>query len=327
MKLGIAGTGAIVREVLPLVSGWGWEAGALCGTPRSAADVRELCAANLIPGAYTDYTVMLAEADIDAVYVAVPNFLHYSFVKQALEAGRHVIVEKPLTSNYREAAELAETARAKNLYLFEAITTIYLPNYAHIKELLPLIGTIKLVSCNFSQYSRRYDAFRAGEVLPAFDPVKSGGALMDLNVYNLHWLLGLFGTPKAVRYHANVEWGIDTSGVLTLNYDTFQAVSIAAKDCAAPRQCIIQGVDGYILQNSPANQCREVLLHLNDGAEKSFAENPANRLEPEFRFFAAQIASGDRGACYAALDHSLAVSRVQTDARLDAGIRFPADEE
>ena len=325
MKLGIVGTGAIAREVLPLVGGWGWQPAALCGTPRSADAVRELCEQNSVPAGYTDYPAMLREADVDTVYVAVPNFLHYSMARQALEAGRSVIVEKPMASNHREAVELAALAREENLCLFEAITTVYLPNYHKLRQLLPRIGSVKLVTCNFSSYSRRYDAFRAGQVLPVFDPAKSGGALMDLNLYNLYWLLGLFGPPDAAAYHANVERGIDTSGILTLDYPAFRAVSIAAKDCSAPCSYVIQGTGGYLKQDTPANFCGPVTLHLNDGSEERFDLNPASRLEPEFRAFARKMENGGYAACEAALERSLLVSRVLTEARLRAGICFPAD--
>ena len=326
MKLGIVGTGYIVKEILPLFHGWGIDPAALCGTPSSKEEVDQLCEKHQISQAFYEYDKMMSEGDIDTVYVAVPNFLHYSFVKQALEAGKNVIVEKPMTSNYREAEELATLARERNLYLFEAISTVYLPNYNKIREWLSRIGTIKIVSCNFSQYSSRYNDFRNGTVLPAFDPKKSGGALMDLNLYNLHYLLGLFGEPKAVNYLPNIERDIDTSGILTLDYENFKAVSIAAKDCAAPWSYVIQGTDGYIMQKTPANFCLEVTLHLNDGTEETFNEEPTSRLEPEFRAFDREITSGSRDFCYEMLDHSLVVSKVQTKARLDAGIRFPADE-
>ena len=326
MKLGIVGTGMIVQEALPLVAKWDWQVTALCGTPRSQEKVTELCEQNHIPAGFTDYTAMLKDAEMDAVYVAVPNFLHFAFVKQALEAGRSVIVEKPMTSNYGEARKLEVLAKEKKLFLFEAITTVYLPDYLKTKEWLSRIGDVKIISCNFSQYSHRYDAFRSGEILPAFDPAKSGGALMDLNLYNLHYLMGLFGKPRDVRYAANVERGIDTSGMLTLDYGTFQAVSIAAKDCSAPCRYLIQGTNGYIQMDTPANCCEGVMLHLADGTTETSSGNPESRMESEFRCFANMIQSGDYDGCYEQLAHSVAVSRVQTKARLDAGIRFPADE-
>lgn len=325
MKLGIVGTGQIAKEIIPFLGSWGWNVEALCGTPRSAETVRELCAAYEIPLAYTDHSAMLREADLDAVYIATPNSLHYDLAKQALEAGRNVILEKPMISHHREAEALSALAREKNLYLFEAITTLYMPCYEKIKEWLSRIGTVKLVSCNFSKRSSRYDAFRAGETPPVFDPAKSGGALMDLNLYNLHYLVGLFGCPQGTAYHPNLERGIDTSGVLLLDHGTFRAVSIAAKDSSAPPSYIIQGTEGYIRQDMPANICNEAVLRLNDGTEEHFRSAFSSRLEPEFRAFAREIASGSRDACYSRLEHSILVSRILTGARLGAGIRFPTD--
>lgn len=326
MKLAIIGTGMIVNMVEAHLEEWGCDVTAVCGTPHSIDRAREIAAAHNA-AAYDDYDELLFEADIDAVYIAVPNFLHHGFAKKALAAGRHVIVEKPMTSTYDEAAELAALAREKGLLLYEAISTVYLPNYAKIRELLPRIGQVKLVTCNYSQYSSRYDAFRAGQVLPAFDPAKSGGALMDLGLYNLHYLLGLFGEPEAITYSPNIERGIDTSGVAVLDYGGFHAVSVAAKDCAAPACYTIQGTEGYIMQATPANNCGPVTLHLNDGTEETFSLNPGLQWESEFRAFAAGIATNDLEGCYKALDHSLAVSRTMTSARLAAGIRFAADEK
>lgn len=327
MKLGIVGTGTIAREVLPLLRGWGIEPRALCGTPRSKDAVEELCRANDIKEGCCIYGKMLSAPDVDTVYVAVPNHLHCDFARQALRAGKHVIVEKPMTSNDREAAELVRLAKERSLYLFEAISTAYLPNYQKIRELLPRIGKVKIVACNFSQYSRRYDEFRKGNILPVFDPEKAGGALMDLNLYNLHYIMGLFGSPKSVRYQANIERGIDTSGVVTMDYGSFQAIAIAAKDCSAPASYVIQGTEGYIQQSTPANFCGAVTLRLNDGTEEVYDEQPMSRMEPEFRHFLREIDSGDRSNCYEMLSQSVAVSKAQTEARMGAKIYFPSDGE
>ena len=325
MKLGIVGTGMIVNMVGSHLEEWGYDVVAVCGTPQTMDQVQKIAAEHDAAG-FEDYAALLATEDVDTVYIAVPNFLHFGFVKQALEAGKHVIVEKPVTSNSAEAEELSALARERGLLLYEAISTVYLPNFSKIKELLGRIGDVKVATCNYSQYSSRYDAFRAGQVLPAFDPAKSGGALMDLGLYNLHYLLGLFGEPKGVAYAPNIERGIDTSGVAVLDYGTFRAVSVAAKDCAAPARCTIQGTEGYIIQETPANNCGPVTLHLNDGTEETYALNPELQWESEFRAFATGIDTNDLEGCYRALDHSLAVSRTMTKARLEAGIRFPADE-
>ena len=325
MKLGIVGTGKIVQEFLPWLARCPEiEVAALCSTPRSAQQATQMCVDYQIPRKFTDYAAMLDV--VDTVYIALPNLLHAPFARQALEAGRNGIAEKPLAASYAEAAELAALARSKGLFLFEAMTTQYLENYQKLREMLTRIGSVKLVHCNFSQYSSRYDAFCAGQTPPVFDPAMAGGALMDLNVYNISYVVGLFGAPREVRYAANIERGIDTSGILSLDYQSFKAVCIAAKDCAAPARCIIQGTKGYLLQKSTPNLCGVVTLHLNSGKEEYFSLNGKRpRQAAEFEAFARAIRSGDQELCCRMLDTSLAVSDVLTRARQSAGIVFPCD--
>ncbi len=328
MKLGIIGSGTIVQEFLPrLVALEGMEVVAIQGVPGTEQQVQTLCDANGVKHALYDFDE-LCKLDIDTVYVAVPNFLHFDYCKKALERGLNVIVEKPITSNYKEAKELKKLALENNRFIFEAVTTVYLDTYKKIKEWLPRIGTVKLVKCNYSQYSRRYDAFRNGEILPAFDPKKSGGALMDLNLYNLHFVMGLFGEPNEVKYYPNMERGIDTSGALIMKYDGFVADCTAAKDCAAPFSFVIQGTEGYISTKFPPNLIGEVTIHLNDKTEEKFDDGMfMNRLIPEFKFFIDCINRNDSDAFLKTLDESLAVSKIQTKARVEAGIIFPADED
>lgn len=195
-----------------------------------------------------------------------------------------------------------------------------------IREWLPKIGQIKLVESNYSQYSRRYDAFQKGEVLPVFDPAKAGGAMMDLNLYNLHFVMGLFGQPDNQHYFANVERGIDTSGVAVLNYPDFIAVCTAAKDSKGKSGSLIQGTKGYIETTLSPNLVGEVKLVLNDGSKESFDDGLSQaRLIPEFQAFVKMINDNDLEACYKELEASLSVSKVQTQLRKEAGIIFPMD--
>ena len=325
MKLGIVGSGKIVQEFLPwLVQAPTVEVAALCSTERSAEKAAALCRQYGVPLHVTDYGRLL-EA-VDTVYIALPNLLHTAYAKAALEAGRNAIVEKPLAPCAAEAARLAALARSKGLYLFEAVTTQYLPNYRKLQGLLPRVGPVKVVQCSFCQYSSRYDAFLAGQTAPVFDPNQAGGALMDLGVYNDSYIVGLFGEPQQVHYAANVEKGVDTSGILTMDYSSFKAVSIAAKDCAAPARYLIQGTKGYLLQKSTANLCGPLTLHLNDGTEEHYSLNGKRiRCAAEFEAFARAIDAGDQELCSHMLDTSLAVSRVLTAARRSAGVRFPCD--
>lgn len=326
MKLGIIGAGMIVGdflEITPYLNDLELEA--IYGRKSSEEKMNEFKNKYGIKNIFYDYNELL-NSDVDTVYIALPNNLHFEFAKKALEANKNVIIEKPMTSTYEQLLILADLARERKLFIFEAITNQYLPNYKKIKELIPKLGNIKIVQCNYSQYSSRYDRFKEGNVLPAFDPKFSGGALMDLNIYNIHYVVGLFGKPKNVEYYPNIERGIDTSGVLILDYDKFKCVCVGAKDCKAPIANNIQGDKGCIYQDTPANVCRQFELLMNDGTNSIINENKyEHRMVHEFIEFVDIIKNNDLEKCYKMLEHSIIVSEVQTIARNKGGIVFPED--
>ena len=326
MKLGIIGSGGIVQNFLPYLSQMeDLTLSALLSTPRSLDAAREMAAEYGIKDVTSDFEAFCA-SDIDTVYVAVPNFLHFDYCKKALERKLNVIVEKPMVSGIREAEILKETAKKNDCFLFEAITTLYLGNYRKIKEWLPRIGTIKIAQSQYSQYSSRYDAFRNGEVLPAFDPAKAGGALMDLNLYNIHYIMGLFGKPQSYQYYANIERNIDTSGTLIMQYDGMIAICAAAKDSKGMTGGVIQGTDGVIRSQLSPNLVGKVTLELNDGTVEEFDDGFAyKRMIPEFKAFIDAINRNDHAFCDEMLEKSMAVTEVQTKARIAAGISFPTD--
>lgn len=252
MKLGIAGTGKIVQEALPVILETQPESICLMGREHSAARTVRLYEQYHLDAYVLDFESLLA-SPADTIYIALPNQLHYAFAKRALSAGKNVILEKPATVHKPQLEELFSLADTQGKILVEAMTLHYLPAFLSIKEKIADLGTIKLVNFQFCQYSSRYDAFLNGQIAPSFDPACAGGALMDLNVYNLHAIIALFGKPLSARYFPNMERGVDTSGILVMDYGSFQAVSIAAKDCQAPVSSTIQGTKGCIRIPVPAN--------------------------------------------------------------------------
>lgn len=312
MKLAILGTGKIVEEVLPVLKEInGIELSAILSTPRSIEKAEKLAELYAISQASSDYDSILANPDVDTVYVALPNHLHYDYAKKALLAGKHVICEKPFTLTLAEFEDLAKIAEQKNRILLEAITNQYLGNFASIKANLAKLGDIKIVECNYSQYSSRYDAFKRGEIAPAFDPAKGGGALRDLNIYNIHLVVGLFGKPERVQYLANMERGVDTSGILIMDYGNFKAACIGAKDCSADIKSTIQGNKGSIAVLGPTNSMPELSLSLNGQSLTMINENSLNhRMHDEFVAFQAIIEHEDMTATKLALYHSHLVMEV-----------------
>ena len=336
MKTGIVGSGMIVKEFLENLQGMeGLELAAICGTPRREAYLQELCRSYGIRKWYTDYDAMVTDPGVEVVYVAVPNHLHFEFCKKAVLAGKHVICEKPFTSNSRELEELGRLACTREVMLLEAVSTRYLPNLKKIKELLPELGEIRIVTANYSQYSSRYDAFKKGEVLPVFDPHKSGGALMDLNIYNISLMADLFGMPKEVHYAANMVRGIDTSGILTMDYGNFQCVCIGAKDCKAPVSTCIQGDRGCICISTPVHMLSGFELYKNEDSRDKLSGQKGgrfydynegkHRMYHEFREFIRIVHEKDHACAERMLEVSRLTMEIQTRARQSAGIVFDAD--
>lgn len=326
MHMGILGAGQIVQDFLPVIGALNIDYLAILGTARSKERVENLAARYGIQKIYYDYDELLADENLDTIYVALPNFLHYSFAKKALLADKNVIVEKPAVTSCEEFKNLRDLASQREKILVEAVTTHYLPAFIDLKKNLDRLGAIKIVSVNYSQYSSRYDAFKAGEILPAFDPAKAGGALMDINLYNLNFVVGLFGAPKSFSYSANVERGIDTSGVMVLDYGNFKAVCIGAKDCQAPTVSSIQGDGGNILVQIPVNRFDAYTLSDNAGNSetKNFSDG-AHRMLHEFKIFIDMIDRKDFARANAMLEISGAVIEILQGGRAQVGVRFPND--
>jgi len=324
MQLGILGTGKIVQDFLTMVGDLpAIKLTAILSTPHSVERAHDLQTNYDIDQVYTDYAALLADPQVDTVYVALPNSLHYDFSKQALAAGKNVICEKPFTLNSTQFAELAALALKKDLVLIEAITNQYLPNYQRIRADLAKLGDLKIVDCNYSQYSSRYDRFKQGIILPAFNPKLGGGALMDLNIYNIHFVVGLLGAPTAVHYAANVDQNIDTSGVLTLDYPETKVVCIGAKDCDAPIKSTLQGNQGSIVVAGPTNTVENFTETMNGGtAEKVALNRHPHRMFAEFAKFEQVITTHDMTFVKQQLQHSKIVMAVVDAALADAGIEL-----
>ncbi|MDU2940209.1 MAG: Gfo/Idh/MocA family oxidoreductase [Enterobacteriaceae bacterium] len=324
MRIGTIGSGAIAAQFIAAVQTTpGMEVTTVCSREKIRAE--EFARQTGVEKSCCDYASMLTDDDIDAVYIASPNSLHFNHCRQALEAGKHVICEKPFTSTAAELRELIALAKKQRLMLFEAISIIYMPNFALIRQYLPMLGRIRMVQCNYSQYSSKYPAFLDKRQPNVFNPAFSGGALMDINVYNLHFLCELFGAPDEVSYQANLCDGIDTSGIVTLRYPDFVAVCSGAKDSFSLNFAQIQGEKGYLNVVGGINGCSQIHLQTARETTSLNAQLAQNRLLPEVDAFRKMLTQQDYAHCYSRLEHSLRVMTLLDAARLSAGIIFPAD--
>ncbi|MFM2481959.1 Gfo/Idh/MocA family protein [Celerinatantimonas sp. YJH-8] len=327
MKVALVGSGKIVLSCIDALNQLeDIEIAALCVRPQSRQKGEQLQHQHHIQKLYTDYAALLADETIDFVYLGIPNNLHFQYAQAALQAGKHVICEKPFTSTYTETSQLAELAKQNQLFLFEAITSIHTPCFKRFQSALAQLGDIKLIQCNYSQYSSRYDAYVQGNVHPVFDPAMSGGALYDINLYNVYLVIALFGEPVDIHYYCNQGFnGIDTSGTLFLQYADFIAVCSGAKDSESPGYVTVQGTQGYARIISPPNVCNSIELNIQGKVETQQDSQDVNHMVYEFEQFKSLYDAGDLKTCYQLLDMALTVSNTLEQARKEVGIVFPGD--
>ena len=320
MKIGVLGSGFIVDvfvknakmyKEMELYAIWG----------RHEEKIRQFEGFKLYT---TDLNEFLKDPNIEVVYVALPNSLHYEYAYKALKAGKNVLLEKPFCTTYKQAKTLVDYAKKHNLMLYETIMTTHSPNYQKMKKCIANIGEIKIIEANFSQYSRRYDKFKHGTVLPAFDYRLAGGALMDLGVYSIHFVVGLFGLPKKTYYYPNILKNVDTSGTLVLDYGKFKACLITAKDCKSESYAVIQGDKGYIKCNSTTSRCSSFDIVMNDGSKKKIEseDNEFAGWKTLYGDFIKLYKNKDYKTCYELLEQTLKVQKVLDQARISANIKF-----
>ena len=321
MKLGVIGTGAITRSMLTEYCKCdNFEVNAIYS--RKEETGRAMADAFSITKVYTALADLLADEEIEIVYVATPNSIHFSQAKAALIAGKHVICEKPFTPTVAEALELIALAKEKHLLLFEAITLAHHPHYQYIKENLPKLGKLKLVNGTFCQYSSRYPALLEGKVSHILSHEYAGGALMDINLYNIHFAVGLFGSPKNVRYFANIhETGADTSGVVILEYDGFICQCVGAKDCNTANSVQVMGEDGHMVITPTSSNPQNLALTIR-GKDTTSLALPENAWYYEVMELGRLLEAGDYEACCQAMETTRKVVDVLEKARKDAGFHF-----
>lgn len=313
MKIGIAGSGKIVRTALEAINqSENVKCTCICVRECSLEKGQTLASQYEIKEIFTNYEDFLSKGDFDFVYIGLPNTLHFQYAKQALESGKNVICEKPFTINSEELEILIYRAREYGLYIFEAISTIHMPNFIYFKENLRLLENIKLVKCNFSQYSSRYDDYLQGNVHSVFKPEEYGGALYDMNIYNIHIVASLFGVPEKAAYFPNLgPNGVDTSGIAILEYKDFICELTAAKDSYNESGTTVQGKNGYMKIEGPANVCDKIVTCIDGKTFKTDLQySDKNRLFYEFEAFDFIFENKDYRKCIELMEHSLNVMKI-----------------
>jgi predicted dehydrogenase len=197
-----------------------------------------------IPNRHASYEALVADPDVDVVYVATPHPMHHANTLLALHAGKPVLVEKAFTMNATEAEELVATARAEGLFLMEAMWTRFLPHVAEIRRLLAegALGEVVTVTADHGQWFARDRDFRL------FAPELGGGALLDLGVYPVSFASMVLGKPDRIVTLVDPAFtGVDGQTSMLFGYASgAQAVLTCTLFAESPTRGAIVGTDARI---------------------------------------------------------------------------------
>ncbi len=323
IKLGTIGTGPIVHWILGAVERT--EGISLAAVYSRTYEKGQALADEFhAQKVYTNLDELMSDRNVNTIYIASPNSLHYEQTKKALENGKHVICEKPFCPTKAQAQELIDLAKEKELFLIDAVTIQFLPNFDIIKENISKIGRIRLVLCNYTDYSKRYDKTLNGEKPNIFNPEYAGGCLQDINFYNIYFNVLLFGKPKDVKYYANIFPGLaDTSGIAILQYDDFISECTASKDAHGISSVQIEGEKGYIYVNDASNALYNVHLKTNEIDETYNLQDDPVRWLYEIQTVTKLMLSDNYDDIYRRLNTTINVMEIMENARHSADIYFP----
>ena len=278
-----------------------------------------------IPKAYGSYEEMVADKEVDLVYIATPHSHHYPHTMLALEHGKPVLVEKAFTANAAEAEILLNTAKEKGIFITEAIWTRYMPLSHKVKELMEsgIIGEPRLLTatlCYMMEFKERI-----------LRPDLCGGALLDLGVYCLNFARMYFGTDivKTVSNCQTGETGMDMQECISLSFADGKMANLQAGAlCLNDRQGIINGTEGYIRVDNI--NCPHVVEVYRDYELVARYEKPAEMVNGyEYQVYECRrcIEAGLKESPMMPHEETLSIMKQMDDLRNEWGIRYPMDKE
>ena len=319
---GILGPGTIARQFatgLQAVAGR-QTAGRRLPLP---GEGRRFCRSVLRPKRHASYEALAADPDIHVVYIATPHPGHKDAALLCLEHGKAVLCEKPFTVNAREAEEVIESARQKNLFVMEAMWSRFFPAMAHVRKLLAdgVIGEARMLQADFG--------FRAG-VNPEsrlFNPALAGGGLLDVGVYPLSLASMIFGTPTQITGVAQMgETGVDEQAAMALLYAAGQIASLTTGiRINTPHEAHILGTDGSIKLHAPWWKPAKLTINAGGKSEDITIPYESVGMNYEAEEVGNCLRAGQTESDVIPLDETLSILKTMDELRRQWGLKYPME--
>ncbi len=263
-------------------------------------------------------------SDIDAVYVASPNALHFPQTMAAIEHGLHAIVEKPAGLNEFEFATLEDAAKKRGVIFMEAMRPAHDPAMGIICDAVGSLGMIRRATLEFCQYSSRYDKFKAGIHVNTFDPKLGNAAIMDIGIYPMYCAAVIFGKPQRMSASCvKLSNGMEGLGSVIMDYGTHQVEVLYSKITDSENPSVIMGEEGSLLIGK-LNTLEHVGLHMRGGEYEALIDGRAeNNMLYEIADFVRAV-NGELDLTPYIRASRLTISLID-EARRQSGISFPTE--
>jgi predicted dehydrogenase len=323
IRWGIVGPGRIASQLVKDFSVTP-NAVALAVASRSAGRAAAFAAEHGLDRAYGSYRQIIADPDIDALYIATPHPQHHAIALAAIEAGKALLIEKTFTATVAGAEQLVAAARERGVFVMEAMWTRFQPAIVAARELIAdgAIGEVRQLQADLG-VDRAYDPTDR-----LFDPAQGGGAMLDLGVYVVSLAQHFLGDPSQVNVSGSLApTGVDAEAGLLLGYDDGRAASLLISlRGATPGAARIQGTRGWIDIPPRFHHPKRILLG-RAGAEPDEIVRPVigGGYAHELIEVTECIRAGATESAVMPLRDTLAVQRVLNDACEQLGVFHSED--
>lgn len=272
---------------------------------------------------YDDFHEMFTDSEVDAIYITTPHNTHIEFMKQALQNGKHLLVEKSITLNSRELRGAVSIAREKHLVLCEAMTIYHMPIYRKLREILESgkLGKVNVITMNFGSF-KEYDMSNR-----FFNPNLAGGAMLDIGVYALSFIRWFMESKpnQLLSQVKSAPTGVDEQAGLLLTNEEGQMATVALSlHSKQPKRGMVSCEKGFIeiMEYPRAREAK--ITYVEDGRiEIIKIDEDTDALKYELDDMEAAI-GGNQSHVY--LDYTMDVMDMMTEFREQWGMYYPEEK-
>jgi len=323
LRWGILGPGGIARRFARDIPAHTASSVVAVGS-RSGGRAEAFAAEHDIPTAHASYPELVADPQVEAVYIATPHSEHLEHALLALQAGKPVLVEKSLTRNAAEARELFDAAAERGLFAMEAMWTRFLPHMVALRELLTAgeIGQLRMLTAEHGQGLGHVPAEHRLK-----NPALAGGAMLDLTVYPVSFAHDMLGAPDEVRALGTLtETGVDASEAISLRYgDRAVALLGASLVAATPNAAVVTGSTGRVEIAGTFYAPSTLTIRPREGEERQVSPAVGSGFEYQAAEVARRVHAGERESPVHSWAGTVEVMATMDEARRQLGVRLPGE--